>query len=88
MKKIISSFLLAAAGVFTLTGCIEEATPQSSVVSADQAANAPGSFDNFVGNLTDNLAGKFIYGTTSDVFPYDYGYPSSSSPVTWKVRTS
>ena len=76
MKKIISSFLIATAGVLSLTGCIEEATPQSSVVSADQAANAPGSFDNFVGNLTDNLAGKFIYGTTSDVYPYDYGYPS------------
>lgn len=76
MKKIISSFLIATAGVLSLTGCIEEATPQSSVVSGEQAANAPGSFDNFVGNLTDNLAGKFIYGTTSDVYPYDYGYPS------------
>lgn len=75
MKKIISKYLLAAAGVLSLSSCIEEYTPQGSVVSYDQAQNAPGAFDNFVSNLTGSLAGTFIY-SGDDMTPYDYGYPS------------
>lgn len=75
MKKIIPIFMLAAAGVMSLSSCIEEYTPQSSTVSLEQAANAPGSFDNFVNNLTGNLCGNFTY-SGSDWSVYDFGYPS------------
>lgn len=64
-------------GVATLTSCIEEVTPQgyNDLASIDQAANAPGSFNNFVSNLTGSLAGQFTYGG-SEHYVYDYGYPS------------
>lgn len=77
MKKIFSTFLAAAMGVATLTSCIEEVTPQgyNDLASIDQAANAPGSFNNFVSNLTGSLAGQFTYGG-SEHYVYDYGYPS------------
>lgn len=64
-------------GVFSLNSCIEEVVPQggSGGVTLDQAANAPGSFQKFVDNLTGNLCGKFTYsGSDHDV--YDFGYPS------------
>lgn len=76
MKKIFNLFMLAAAGTLSLSSCIEEVEPQSSTVSLEQAANAPGSFDSFVDNLTANLSGSFLYGGTENTYPYDYGYTS------------
>ena len=58
-----------------LTGCIEEYEPQSTTVTIDQAANAPGSFNNFVNALTSSLGGKFTY-SGSDQSPWDFGYTS------------
>ena len=77
MKKIVKIFSIATMGVAltALTGCIKEIDPQSSTVTADQAANAPGSFDNFVATITSSLNGAFTYGG-SNHYPYDYGYPS------------
>ena len=73
MKKLIIS-LAAIAGILTLaTSCIEETFPQGSTVTGDQAGNAPGAFENFVGSLTSTLAGQFTYGG-SDYDAYDYGY--------------
>lgn len=74
MKKI-SLLTIAVAGALSLSSCMEEYTPQSSTVSEEQAANAPGSFDNFVNNLTENLCGNFTYGG-SDHDVWDFGYPS------------
>ena len=74
MKYIYSIFAITSI-LFGLSGCIEEVEPQTSTVTIDQAANAPGSFDNFVDNLTGNLCGQFTYSGT-DHSVYDYGYPS------------
>lgn len=73
MKKILIPFLTVAFGLTVATSCIEEVDPQSSTVTKDQAANAPGSYNNFVNGLTSSLVGKFKFGTN---YPYDYGYPS------------
>lgn len=73
MKKILISFLTVAFGLSVVTSCIEEVNPQSSTVTKDQAANAPGSYDNFVSGLTSSLVGKFKFGSK---YPFDYGYPS------------
>ena len=58
-----------------LTGCIEEYEPQSSTVTIDQAANAPGAFENFVNTLTSSLGGQFTY-SGSNQYPWDFGYTS------------
>lgn len=73
MKKILIPFLTVALGLTVVTSCIEEVDPQTSYVTKDQAANAPGSYDNFVNGLTSSLVGKFKFGTG---YPYDHGYPS------------
>lgn len=56
------------------TSCIQEILPQTSTVTASQAAAAPGAYDNFVNALTSTLTGKFIY-AGSDYRPYDIGLP-------------
>lgn len=77
MKKIFSIMMTAAlvATSFTFTGCIEEINPQTSTVTVDQASTAPGSFDNFVANLTGNLTGQFTYSGDSH-YVFDFGYPA------------
>jgi hypothetical protein len=72
MKKILLSLLVL---VLVPTSCIKEINPQNSTITAEQAGNAPGSYDNFVNALTSTLVGKFTYSGSSHT-PYDYGYPS------------
>lgn len=76
MKKIAYLTLIAAAS-FGLVSCIEEINPQSSTVTSGQAAQAPGSFENFVGSLTTPTIGQPYYGGTANInsYPYDFGYP-------------
>lgn len=73
MKNILK-LTLATALVFGMTSCEKEILPQSSNVTTDQAANAPGAFDNFVSAITNSLAGQFTY-SGDDHTPYDCGYP-------------
>ena len=75
MKKIFSVLSAALLSTSLFTSCIEEIDPQTSTVTIDQAANAPGSFDNFVNNLTGNLTGQFTY-SGSSFYVFDFGYPS------------
>lgn len=75
MKNIVKLFSIATAGLMLMTGCIKEIDPQNSTITAGQAGNAPGSFDNFVTAITNSLAGSFTYNGSSQ-YPYDYGYPS------------
>ncbi len=75
MKKIFLSFIMIAFSLVITTSCIDVIDPQSSTVTADQAGNAPGSYDNFVNAITSTLVGKFTY-SGSDHSPYDFGYPS------------
>ena len=75
MKKIILSLSVAVLSGVGLTGCIEEIEPQNSTVTADQVANAPGSYDKLVDAITSSLAGQFNY-SPSRQYPYDYGYTS------------
>ena len=73
MKKIVKLFSVSMAClVLTTTSCIKEIDPQNSTVTSDQAANAPGAFDNFVSAITSTMAGQFVYNEN----PYDFGYPS------------
>lgn len=73
MKNITKLFAVAALCLVLATGCIKEIDPQSSTVTGDQAANAPGSYNNFVASITSSFVGSFSFGTS---YPYDYGYPS------------
>jgi hypothetical protein len=66
---------LALTTVTTLNSCIKEIDPQSSTVTRDQAAAAPGAFENFVASITSSLNGDFTYGGSSH-YPWDFGYPS------------
>lgn len=74
MKNIIKSIAAVAIVAVSLTSCIDEITPQSSSVTVDQAANAPGAYNNFVGAITNNLCGTPQYSGTS--YPWDFGYPT------------
>ena len=74
-KSILYIAALAFTTVTTLNSCIKEIDPQSSTVTKDQAANAPGAFDNFVSSLTSSLNGEFTYSGSSH-YPWDFGYPS------------
>lgn len=76
MKKIFSVVAVAVASLSLMTSCIEEINPQSNTVTNDQAQNAPGAFDNFVGAITSSLAGQFTYGGDDETYPFDFGYPS------------
>lgn len=64
---------LAAVSLLTLPSCIQEFAPQSGSVTANQAANAPGSYDNFVNAITANISGKFTF---SNRQANDFGYSS------------
>lgn len=75
MKKIIRLFSVAAFTFALATSCIEVIDPQRETVTGEQAANAPGSYDNFVTTITNSLAGSYVFGTGNQ-YPYDYGYPS------------
>lgn len=75
MNKILSSILAGAVSMALFTGCLEEFEPEASFVSAEQAANAPGSYDNFVGGITSSLSGSFLY-SPSNEYPWDFGYSS------------
>ncbi len=75
MKNIVKLFSIATAGLMLMTGCIKEIDPQNSTITANQAGNAPSSFDNFVTAITNSLAGSFTY-SGSNQYPYDYGYSS------------
>jgi len=74
-KSILYIAALALTTVATLNSCIKEIDPQSSTATKNQAANAPGAFDNFVSSLTSSLNGKFTYSGSSH-YPWDFGYPS------------
>ena len=74
-KSILYIAALALTTVTTLNSCIKEIDPQSSTVTKDQAANAPGAFNNFVSSLTSSLNGEFTYSGSSQ-YPWDFGYPS------------
>ena len=65
MNKIFSSILVGAASMMLFTGCLEEFEPEASFVTGDQAANAPGSYDTFVGGLTSSLSGSFLYSSSN-----------------------
>jgi hypothetical protein len=73
MKKILSTVISVALGSALLSSCIEEYDPQTSTVTVDQVANAPGAFDKAVANLTGNLCGEFQFTNTR---VYDFGYPA------------
>lgn len=74
MKNILKFFAVGVASIFMTTSCLEEITPQSNTVTADQAANAPGSYENFVSAITSNLCGTPQYSGTDR--PWDFGYPT------------
>ena len=74
-KSVIFIAALGMTTLMTMNSCIEEVDPQTSYVTKNQAANAPGAFDNFVSSLTSSLNGEFTYSNDSH-YPYDFGYPS------------
>ena len=77
MKKYIVSLAIATFTLSSLTGCMEEYDPEGygNYVTTDQAAQAPGAFDNFVNNITSSLSGQFTY-SGKDWRPWDFGYTS------------
>ncbi len=75
MKKILSNLLIGSLA-FSFTGCMQEFEPQNSTVTINQAADAPGSYDNFVSSIYATWSGQFLYGGVSNTYPYDYGYTS------------
>ena len=76
MKNIIKAFISAVCIVPFTTGCIHEIEPQSGSITINQAASAPGSYDNFVDAITNSLTGAFTYNGNSNTTPWDFGYPS------------
>ena len=74
-KSLLYIAALALTTVTTLNSCIKEIDPESGTVTQEQAANAPGAFDNFVATLTSSLNGDFTYSGSSQ-YPWDFGYPS------------
>ena len=75
MKKIFSIVLAGTLVMGGLSSCVEQIDPQTDTVTAEQASNAPGAFDNFVAGLTNGLVGDFVY-SDDDHDPYDFGYPA------------
>ena len=74
MKNIVKVFTASMVCLaLTTTSCIKEIDPQNSTITAEQAGNAPGAYDNFVAAITGTMAGSFIYSSGD---PYDFGYPS------------
>lgn len=76
MKNILKYTLAAGLAIVMFGSCIKEFSPQTSYATKDQVANAPGSYDLFVQALTSTLAGEFIYGGSSNKYPFDFGYPA------------
>ena len=76
MKKVLLA-IITIATIGLTTSCVETNDPQGydKLVTIDQAANATGSYDNFVNTITSSLCGQFTYGGDSN-YPYDFGYPS------------
>lgn len=74
MKNIIKFIAVGVASMTLATSCIDEIQPQSTTITAEQAANAPGAYNNFVSAITSSLCGTPQYYSTSYV--WDYGYPS------------
>ena len=59
-----------------LTSCMEEYSPQSSIVTGEQAASSSTSFQDFVNALTTPLSGLGSYRGDPTSFPYDFGITS------------
>lgn len=75
MKKLPLYFAGAALLVLP-TSCIEEfSAQQNGYITPDQAANAPGSYENFVSGIFDNNTGHFFFGSGNH-YANDFGYPS------------
>ncbi len=74
-KSTIYIAAMAFTSALTLNSCIKEIDPQTSYITADQAKDAPGSFDNFTSSITSSLNGSFTYSGSSE-YPWDFGYPS------------
>ena len=74
MKKYIVSFAVATLVLSSVTGCIEEYSPEgyNNYVTIDQAAEAPGSYDNFVNNITTSLSGQCCQQNNSIGIPGQY----------------
>ncbi len=77
MKKYFVSLTVATLALSTVTSCIEEYDPEGygDYVTTEQASEAPGSYDNFVNNVTSSLSGEFTY-SGSNMYPWDFGYTS------------
>lgn len=73
MKKLIL-YITGISALILPTSCIQEFEPQGDSVSSDQAANAPGSYDNFVSSLTSAISGKFTFSGSKYQQPNDFGY--------------
>lgn len=73
MKKLIL-YITGISALILPTSCIQEFEPQGDSVSSDQAANAPGSYDNFVSSLTSAISGKFTFSGSNYQQPNDFGY--------------
>ena len=65
------------APVLFATSCIEEIDPQSSTVSKDQVANAPGSTDKLTAAITSQMTGSPLYGSTPSDYAWDFGYTTT-----------
>ena len=73
MNKI-SLYIAGAALMVVPTSCIQEfSAQQHGYITSDQAATAPGSYDNFVSGLIDNNNGHFFFGS-ADQRANDFGY--------------
>ncbi len=75
MKKILTITTILIAFSFLLISCEEEFEPMGKTATKEQAANAPGSYDNFVNTITSTLCGQFGYRPGSTA-ANDFGYPS------------
>ncbi|MCD8313539.1 MAG: RagB/SusD family nutrient uptake outer membrane protein [Bacteroidales bacterium] len=76
MRNMMKPVLAAAASMVLLQGCLEVIQPHTSYVTDEQVDNALGAFDKFTAACTNALTGSFIYGGTTYVYVYDFGYPS------------
>lgn len=76
MKKI-SLYIAGAALTLLPTSCIQEfSAQQNGYVTSDQAADAPGSYDNFVNSIIDSNNGQFSVAGATDHRANDFGYSS------------
>lgn len=75
MNKI-TLYIGAVALAVLPTSCIQEfSAQQNGYITTDQAANAPGAYDNFVSAIMDNNNGQFLFGS-ADHYANDFGYSS------------